>query len=653
MNLKTCIKALLSVLLLAAVLSGIHAIEFVQGSGREVTSPENITRDRDFYYHRNTDDQHWYGTHKWAVRFDFSSVYPTYGSAQFVLSKVRAYLPITPNPITNISVAVHSNGGVAPGIIIANTVAGTVSDWIEFLLVEPVTVDTCWVVVTCSTAVAGPYISASAGGGTHSYFWNTNMPVEYFQNMYTAGIYSELLFTAVGSFNLSGTDLELYAFELKPGMIPGRSVYPEFTVINNSSQVVSSAYLDMTITSPNPEFARQDTIQIDRQIPPLGSVTITYDDPDYQQYAVNLPDSPTQLKVRAVLHSEYDAADTLFNNVKTRYYNAFNQNIPFKIVENFIRTDQAQNFLVLQDTINGDAISPLNYFPVITDPYYHQGAVQRLNWYGFSGQPMTVLGGDEIITGFIPGFYEDRYSSAIADLNLQKTFLTQNDMSLLLPSPYSNIQVRLTLRNPDTYVFSDNIEPTLLRQSRFYAALCKKEPLFGADRYVFSRWGAYQDTINTAITQGNSWLKQFSINVADLGLDSLLTDYDLIYWIQHHSNKQIIFSGVASLSQIVSGEDDTTPLLPLTLTLSPNPVKAGGSLSLNLTGTGQKTTVDYKIYNIKGQLTGHGSLGDLKAGNVITLRDIRASGLYLIKFVIRDKSRPGQVITQTRKFIVY
>jgi hypothetical protein len=650
---KKKIQTIILMIMMLTVSVCACSIEFVPGSGRDVTSITNLTRDRDFFYHTNSDDQHWYGTHKWAVRFDFSDVYPTYDSSGFVINKVKAYFPITPNPISEVSVAIHSDAVTSPGIIIATTTVDSVSDWIEFILDEPVTVSSCWMVVTCSTAVNGPYISASVGGGQHSWYWNTNMPSEYFQNLYQAGIYSEFLFSVTGHFELSDTDIELSSFNLKPEITPGSRVYPEFTIINNTDTAVDSAFLALTVTSPNPEFALQDTVYVNGTIAPNSSVFLAYDDPVCQLHPITLPDYPTQFKVRAVLHSEFDPVDTLFNNTKTAYYNSFNRDIPFKMVENFVRTGQDSLFLLTQDAVNVEEIKPVNYFPVVTDTYYQLGAVQRFNWYGFSGQPMTVLGGDHNIAGFVPVTYADNYTSAIDELSLEKTFLTENSISFNLPEPYTNISVRLMLRNPDTYVFSDGVEPSIIRQSRFYAALCKKEQLFDRERYVFVKWAAYQDTIATAIPMGETWFKQFSFSVSNIGLDSLMTDYDLIYWVQHHTNKQVFFSGMASLSQIVSNDEDTIPVIPFTLSLAPNPVRAGRDLHLSISGAGGATAVGYRIYNIKGQLVCKGTLDDIAGNSIIPIREIKASGLYLFKFSIQDKSKPGKPVTQTKKIIIY
>jgi hypothetical protein len=650
---KSMLRLLILLILLSALSVTVQAIECIPGSGNDVTSGAGLTRDRDFYYHNNTDDQHWYGTNKWAVRFDFSEVYPSFGTSSFVINKVKAYFPVTPDTLSHVVVNLYSDAGTAPGIVISTTTIDSVSDWIEFTLDTPVTVSSCWMLVTCNTTYSGPYISASVGGGHHSYYWDTNMPTHYFQNLYLAGIYSEFLFSVTGHFELSDTDLELNTFDLKPSILPGRNVYPEFTIINNTDSAVDSAYIDLSVTSPNPDFALQDTIYVNRTIAPNGSVFLAFTDPVCQQHPIALPVYPTQFRVRAILHTEFDLADTLFNNNKTVYYNSFNGEMPFKMVENFIRTSQSELFLQAQDVVNEGVFRPLNYFPVLNDPHYRLGAVQRFNWYGFSGQPMTVAGGDDNITGFNSATYPDAYTASLNELNNQRTFLSINALSFNLPDPYTFVSVRVTLRNPDTYVFNDGVEPSLVRQSRFYAALYKKEQLFGQQRYVFDRWAAYQDTIGTAIPLGESWLKQFAFSVSNIGLDSLMTDYDLVFWIQHNTTKQIIFSGMASLNEITANNDDVIPSVPLQLTLSPNPVRAGRDLHLDLSGANGKAVSGYRIYNIKGQLVCSGVIDDPAKSNAIPISALTTSGIYLIRFDITDRANPGKTVTQSRKFIVY
>jgi hypothetical protein len=642
--------ALLCLGLLALV--PLSALDFVPGSGADISAGFNSERDRDFYYHHNTDDQHWYGTNKWAVRFDFGAEYPTYASSEFVINKARIYFPVIPSTATPVTIGIYSEANNYPNTLLSSVTADLTSHWMEFVLPAPITAGVAWLVLTCNTAPNGPYVSASLGGGTHSYYWNTNSPVEYFQNLAVAGIYSEFLFSVTGRFELSNADLELSAFELGPEIRPRQILHPQFTVINNSSQVITHGKIILTITGANPGFAVQDTILISRELAPYAELNVAFDEPDYQEYFYPLPEYPTQFKVKAELTSELAAADTLFNNSITHYYDSFSHDLPARLVENFLSYAQSANLLAAQDPLAVEGIAVLNYFPVVADTFYAAGAVQRFNWYGLNGLPMTVAGGDALIAGYVPSAYPQQYGAALEELAQQQTYLQQNSVSLNLPSPYSTIAVRLNLRNSDTYVFNNGIDPTLAYQVRFFAALCRKVELHGAHRYIFDRWSAYADTVGSALALGESWLKQFNVPVGNIGLDSLFTDYELVYWLQHNTTRQVIFANTIPLNDIVANADNTVPDLPMLLTLSPNPVRTGQILKL-ATVKQSSGTLDFAVYSVRGQRVQKGSSLWNKGEATLKLDGEYAAGLYLIKLSFRDKTQPEQAITTTKKLLIY
>ncbi len=648
------------VFIMIAALASLNSIEYISGSGADVSPGPNSDRSRDFFYHNNTDDQHWYNTgvtpHKWAVRFDFASEFDTYNISNFVINKVKVYFPVLPDSIHFVSLSVTVNDDLVNGpgqLLSGTTVTDTTSNWAEFTLTTPVSVDSAWVVVTCNTSQTGPYISASIGGGTHSYYWNTNAPSPYYQNLFLAGYNSEFLFSVVGRFELSDIDVELSSFELGPQVSLNTNVYPAFTVYNNSDSLVSNSSVVLDITSPDPMFAVQDTIIINRAIQPHSELIVDFNDPDFQDYRYLLPESPLQFKVKAVLHTEYDLADTLFNNTKIKYYDVFSEILPVHLVENFLSSTQMQGLLAEQDLLSGATIKSINYFPLVSDPYYSTGVVQRYNWYSLMGLPVTIVGGDSIITGYLPILYSQLFTNAINGINLQRTFIRQNSATLTLPEPYSAIRVKIVLRNPDTYVFDNTIDPSITKQSLFYSALCKKVTLHGQERLVFDRWGAYADTIGTAFGIGNSWLKDYNINVNNIGLDSLLTDYAVTYWIQHKTTKQIIYAEVIELNVIVSNEDNAVSEIPFSLRLAPNPVRLNSELKVILPDSFDKSSIEYKLYNCKGQLIRKGIVAYSKSSNVIPVNDIKSSGLYIIRFEIGDKTKPGKTFSTTKKFIVY
>ncbi|MFO7659729.1 MAG: T9SS type A sorting domain-containing protein [Candidatus Cloacimonadaceae bacterium] len=645
------IKALIMTALLITAVLPLLCIDFVPGSGADISAGFNQDRERAFFYHQNTDDQHWYGTGKWAVRFDFAAVYPTYTVSDFVINKVRVYFPMIPTSAVPVSIEIFSDSGNAPGALLSSVTADITSHWMEFTLPQTVTTELAWVVVNCATAANGPYMSASVGGGAYSYYWNTNTPTHYFQNMQTAGYSSELLISVVGRFELSDVDLELSAFDLKPDLIPGRTVTPEFTIFNNSSVAVLLPHITLSVTSPNPDFSVQDTIAIYQTLPPYSELTILYDNPEMLPYEIQLPDFSTQLKVRAVLKSEHDLADTLFNNTITKYYSCYNDSLPVRLVENFVQYNAAQNLLQTQDNIIPADVFVLNYFPLVADAFYSAGAVQRFNWYGFLGYPITVTGGDDRITGFLLNNYADRFQAAVDEVGEQKTFLQQDNATAKLVSPYNTLQLRLSLRNPQSYVYTGGADPSPVLQSRFFAALCRKVSFYDAERLVFNRWGAFADTIGTAIALEQSWIKQFSINISDIGVDSLLANYELFYWIQHNTSKQIIYANRIDMNSVVSNDDETVPQVPFSLVLAPNPLALGTDLQIKLPAQSKAKITNLSIYNLKGQLLQQNKPLLRNDEYFVDMQQLKSAGIYLIRFDLTDKNNITKTVT--KKIFVY
>jgi len=645
-------KQTLMVLILSLVtVMPLFCIDFVPGSGDNVMDASMQNRERPFSYHNSTDDQHWFGTNKWAVRFDFSEVYPTYDVSQFAMNKVMVYFPIVPVPAVPVTIEVFSETGNVPAALLTSVSADLTSQWMEFTLPQITTVDTAWVVVTFSTAVGGPYLSATIGDGTHSFYWNTNTPTQYYQNMFTAGFASEFLISAIGSFELSDVDIELNYFDLKPVTGNTSNIRPEFIIINNSNVTVQNPRITLDITSPNPRWAIHDTIIINEAILPHSEYYMVIGDPEMLEYTYQLPDFPGQIKIKAVLTTEHDAADTLFNNTIIKYKSDFNLSLPVKLVESFLIYNEAQNILYDQDDFSAYALKRVNYFPTISDMYYTPGATQRFNWYGFTGYPMTVVGGDERITGYIASSYTDSYDGTLSHISTDQTFLLETIVEVNLASPYNNITVLLDLRNPQNYTFSGGADPSLAMQSRFYAALFKKSTFYGSERLVFNRWGAYADTIGKAMSFGQSWAKQFSVNISDIGLDSLMVNYELLYWIQHNTTKQIIYANVIPLIDFVSNDDETAPTVPFSLVLAPNPVRLGSELNAIFSSREKERIIKYSIYNCKGQLIQQDKPVSKNGEWLINTHKIKTSGVYIIRCYIEDAQKSGRTITS--KFFIY
>lgn len=628
-----------------------YGIDFVPGSGRDVSNRPTPDRSREFYYHNNTDDQHWSASEKWAVRFDFAAVYPSIANTQFSTNKVKIYFPEIDTSATRTRIELWSSFRNQPVARLDTVSARTNNHWTEFTLHHTVTEDTLWIQIYYNTTTPGKFMSSSIGGGLHSYYWNTAPPIAYYQNMATAGYQSEFLVSVVGIFSFSGFDAELTSFNLKPEISLNSTVRPEFTIYNNSlTDTLKYAKIELTLTNSVPAYSVQDTIYIRRRILPNTEFIVPYNDPAYSAYQYTMPGTPFQLKMRAALHSEYETTDPVFNNSIIQNINCFNGTFPVKLVENFIKSDQSDNILARQHALIQPNIKIINYYPVSSDTnYYALGAAQRFNWYGLNGLPETVIGGDALIAGYNPLTYSPLFTSDLNELNTQKTFLQQSDVNLSLPSPYNFLDVDVYLRNPETYLFTDT---PLASQSRFYAALCQKDSLYSSERFHFKRWGAYSDTLLSTYGIGGSNQKYFYIDVNGITADSLRDNFVIVYWIQHQTTKEILYSSIIQLQNLVNVTDENAPVIPFNLTLSPNPVSIGKEIRLKLPESFAKSNIAYSIYNIKGQLVKQDVLAP-KQKSIISTNDLKASGIYLIRFILEDKANPNQTKTVMKKILVY
>jgi hypothetical protein len=89
MNKLKCYLILSLVIIMAGLLEAeIHSLP---GSGLPVFQNQN--RDYTFKYHSQSDDLHLYGSSKWAVRFNFGAVYPSYPTSLFEIRKALVYFP--------------------------------------------------------------------------------------------------------------------------------------------------------------------------------------------------------------------------------------------------------------------------------------------------------------------------------------------------------------------------------------------------------------------------------------------------------------------------------------------------------------------------------------------------------------------------------
>lgn len=629
-------------LILAAILlicASTFAISSLPGTGESVPTP----RQYDFQYHTGSDDLHFYGSMQWAVLFDFDEVYPTQSLSQFAIESALIWFPSLGD---SAKVELFTDGNGQPVQRVAQARAQVNQNLMEFDFDTVIQTERIWMVLTYNTTINGPYVSASTGGGTHSYYLNQNYDVPFFQNMANAGFGCEFLFGVRGNFLLSTEDLELVDFSLVGDMQPETELRPEFTIYNHSSQTVLNSQINLQITSPaSSEYSVNANIQITNPIPAHGSLTVTSEHPQYSSYVYTMPRDPLQIKVTAILSSEIDAADTLFNNSITKYYHIFSHNSPIRLLENFVREYHITQIADYQTPQMTDDLRSLYYFPILQDSLSLVGAYQRYQWYSLFSIPVSVYNGQGRLTGLSSSY--PTQLEALIDAN-KKTFISQNTCSLTLPSQGENLEIRINLTNSDTHLFNTNAEPNLIQSSRLYAAFFKKHNFNGRELYVLNRWIAYADTISSLNSPGQFLEKLYNTSLSNLDLEDLTQNYRLYYWIQSNTNQEILFAAQQTFQSFLSNQDElvTAP----SLRIYPNPASRSANLQANWDKDYKATRL--AIFNLRGQLLAEYTDQIYDKDNITLPRELfPSSGIYFLRIYPAKDSRFNAI--QSRKIIVF
>ena len=629
-------------LILAAILlicASTFAISSLPGTGESVPTP----RQYDFQYHTGSDDLHFYGSMQWAVLFDFDEVYPTQSLSQFAIESALIWFPSLGD---SAKVELFTDGNGQPVQRVAQARAQVNQNLMEFDFDTVIQTERIWMVLTYNTTINGPYVSASTGGGTHSYYLNQNYDVPFFQNMANAGFGCEFLFGVRGNFLLSTEDLELVDFSLVGDMQPETELRPEFTIYNHSSQTVFNSQINLQITSPaSSEYSVNANIQITNPIPAHGSLTVTSEHPQYSSYVYTMPRDPLQIKVTAILSSEIDAADTLFNNSITKYYHIFSHNSPIRLLENFVREYHITQIADYQTPQITDDLRSLYYFPILQDSLSLVGAYQRYQWYSLFSIPVSVYNGQGRLTGLSSSY--PTQLEALIDAN-KKTFISQNTCSLTLPSQGENLEIRINLTNSDTHLFNTNAEPNLIQSSRLYAAFFKKHNFNGRELYVLNRWIAYADTISSLNSPGQFLEKLYNTSLSNLDLEDLTQNYRLYYWIQSNTNQEILFAAQQTFQSFLSNQDElvTAP----SLRIYPNPASRSANLQANWDKDYKATRL--AIFNLRGQLLAEYTDQIYGKDNITLPRELfPSSGIYFLRIYPAKDSRFNAI--QSRKIIVF
>ncbi|MBW6515953.1 MAG: T9SS type A sorting domain-containing protein [Candidatus Cloacimonetes bacterium] len=618
-------------------------------------------RQTTIYYHNNSLDQLWYGTNRWAVKFDLRTIASV---DSFTVETVSTYFPQAGNNY-NILIYQDSIQPLDSLAVSINDISISAQGWNNFHIPTnfQVTGDIFWLVIEYDTNATSRYMAASATGGEHSYFWvPPDDPIPgYFANMAETNIVSELLISISGTMHFDGNDLELLSFDLTGNLNPGATVFPEFRVKNNSSSTVDDLVgINIQLHNPDPEMPSWNiTYPLQLNLAAGADTLVTVTEP---VYSYRLPGNHAQFNLQAEL--QYDGDLYPNNNLISYSFNIFPNNRDKYLIENFIRSDHQASMNIINDqqTLAADSLFFLNYFFHPDDqPYYSPDAALQKDYYRLSGYPFTVIEGKSNIAGY-SAEYSDLVLDILADNFPKKTFisaLSESVENTIDPNDLV-IQVRFDMRNDSTFIFADNLANLKL----FIALVEKNNPDIPGSHLIHLHRYQSAGALNLGFGYEESFFWGYSLQTIEpiyweISVENF-AHFDVVYWLQNSQKKDIYYLGKWGLDEfelVVSVDDDLySEIVQPTMSLFPNPLTKNDLLMFHFEGTKSTQEINVKIYNIKGQLVKELSdkVQDSKTemkwdGIAANGRDI-GSGIYFVKADFHDFQ--GHRFSLYQKFVV-
>lgn len=622
---------LLISLMLAPLFLGGIVLESIPATG-EVVLPQD-SKEYYFSHSTGTDDFHMYGSNKWAVRFDFRTAYSGVTHCSFNIQKARLYFPIIGD---SVNVSLYSEVASLPSQLITSAKVAVRTNLLDISFPVSVQAETIWLVVDYATNLANRFVSASSGGGLHSFYLNSNAVNPYFQSFAQAGFSNELLFGLIGSFNLDTPDLQLVSFDLSGQLLPRQSVKPIFSIYNHSDMVISDAQILVQISSPTPDYSFEHTIPISELIMPNSLLDVPA--PGYHDFSIDLPTNGMQIRVQATLSSSMVESDTtLVNNTISRYYPVYAYGNPVIPVESFLRYSSTNTICGIQDSYPQNGVHSLIYYPNLSDSLSNLAAYQRHSWYGINANPFTAILGVNHIIGFNSADYLPRYQNAISSAQQKRSFISSSSCLLEEAVDGENLSVQIQLSNANTILYTTStLNP--VTNSRLFVGLFKLFNISGNPRYVLDKWIAFADTINNTMNAGTTVTKSYSISLVDVSLAQLQQGYRIYYWLQDKSGGAVHYANFNNFSLTSSASADDVQTPGLGIFTYPNPLRACPFMHVKLT----EPSI-LKLFNLKGQCIweAQSETNDVE----LPMHLFPASGLYILRAELPNHYKKTHKIT--------
>nr|MDK2851264.1 hypothetical protein [Candidatus Cloacimonadota bacterium] len=610
------------ILILPLLLSLLYSISYFEADGRTLD-----LGNREFHYHNHnsSNDYNFFGSNRWAVRFDFKRDYPGMENLLFSTHGARLWFPNMGDSVT-VELALDSVGG--PGIPVARKRAAVDQQMIDISFDTEIEADVIWLLVDYRTNMSNRFVAASRGSGTNSYYMNQLGELQYLSSFSNSGFNCDLLFGLLGDFVFDEADLRLQSFDLEGDLVPGGVVYPSFSIYNHSPFPINEA--ELTLVFSRPGFAEYNTLNI--AIPHSLEAHELYEFDSQSGFlpTLSLPIDPTQLRIEATVHSEYPESDLhIANNSKLKHFEIFIEESPFHLVENFIREDQSSLFNQIQQSGDTSRLQFLNYYPILSDSLANLGSMRRFNWYSYNSIPITTGAGHQQIFGFTNN-YEDLFYDLLLKISQDRSFISSSSYTIRSQENSDNINIDLQFTNDFTSLYTSTTQ-SLMMQSRIFVGLFKKHDFGSSQSYVFSNWIAFADTVNSALNLGATINKSYQLQASGISFDDLVQDYRIYYWIQQKNGGRIYYADFCEINPETntSVSDDLVPAA--VLELYPNPLFTNKELSIHYPDQAQLS-----IFNIRGQRIYYNP--NFSQSEHIKNSVFPASGIYFVRIQSRGRN---------------
>ncbi len=639
--------------------SNVFAVDFFHAAGNNVSA----SRDSLVYYHTNTDDQHWFGTDSWAVKFDFNNFFYGIDSLQFKAEGTNIYIPNTASN-DEMTIKLCKDYGNQPNlepdsVLFSHTIQPAqmnFQNWNYLDFTESFINSIFWLVVDYPTNSSNQFISASAVDGAHSYFLDNG----YYYNMLANSYESEFLFSLKGRFMIDGNDLDLISLEWVGNIAAGEDIFPKFTVKNNSDNVVENAYLNFEMLYPFGEiellyYTSGEVCDSIPLLPLQPDETVIFDMTDSLKF--ELLTQPSQYEVTAELFCSEDSL--MQNNTIELEFDTFNISQTQVIIENAVKLNNpgSESIWTIQDGMfSADSCKIINYFANIPDePFFNYSSFERFHYYDLLGFPVTIVGGKRRILGYLSQSYSVTLSSFFDEVLQDDCTFVSRDTCFAYYNEYGDVELCIEMDNYETYIFYDFFD-----DCKLYVAVIEdviNEEGLPEDTTVPIMIDMIAEVPDIQLTYLTSYSDTIEFNQLEdfETIGGELNNCRIVYWIQNDETRDIYFSDSIPFDEFtfvaVDVLDEEIEQAAQKISIYPNPFNPSTTISFSISRKDAENA-KIEIYNIKGQKikTFNIPRSEIQSQNSVTWngkdsnsKDV-SSGVYLIKIEIKTNKNTNKYL---------